>query len=87
MLVVGAGCAVVVFVAALMTDLKLLNTLNPLAVLAPGVLDRLAPSTLLPSKFSIAPPITAAAPINDDPINPAAAVGLSVFGERVLGES
>lgn len=33
----------------------------------------------LPNKLSIAPPITAAAPINDDPINPAAAVvgGLS----------
>jgi hypothetical protein len=55
--------------------------LKPLGLLGPGVLDRLDPSAfrllLLPNKFSIAPPITAAAPINDDPINPAAAVDFS----------
>lgn len=77
---VGAGCAGADFVAAFMTDLKL-NMLKPLVLLlGPGVLDLLEPSgfVLLPSKFSIAPPIAAAAPINDEPINPAAAAdGLS----------
>lgn len=80
---VGCGAGGAVFVAALMTDLRLKILLNPPPVLAPGVLDRLAGSWLLLFPFplnkpSIAPPIIAAAPMRDDPIKPAAAVdGLS----------
>lgn len=85
---VGAA-AVAVFVAALITDLKLKMLLKPLETLefVPGALERLAlswmefefvpPPLIIPS--IPVPPITtaAAAPINDDPINPDVVDGLS----------
>lgn len=82
LVVVGAGWGVVVFVAALITDLNMLvKPPPPEFPLDPGVLGRRELSwfelllLLLPvNKLSIVPLITAAAPINDDPINPAVAV-------------
>lgn len=74
-----------VFVAALMTDLRLKMLLKPPPVFEPGALALLVASwtALLPLpaiKLSIAPPMTAAAPTKDDPIKPAAAVvGLSEY--------
>lgn len=92
----GGAATVAVLLAALITDLKLKMLLRPLVVVfgvlgfVPDALERLALSwfeldatALLPKTVSMPePPITTAAavPINDDPINPVAVVGLSEHG-------
>lgn len=92
----AGAATVAVLLAALITDLKLKMLLRPLVVVfgvlgfVPDALERLALSwfeldatALLPRIVSMPePPITTAAavPINDDPINPVAVVGLSEHG-------